>query len=77
MPKGTIISPKFWVLPVLLVSGAALISRSKTSPVQPNNYVLSGEKLGDQETLERVRKDWRKRNNGIGLRDVDRSGGGV
>ncbi|KAI9033856.1 hypothetical protein CLU79DRAFT_830220 [Phycomyces nitens] len=74
MPKATIASK---VLPILLITGAAVVSRSRASSIHPNIYVHSDKGLGDQETLERARTDWRKRNNGIGLRDVDRSGGGV
>ncbi|KAI8985969.1 hypothetical protein BDB01DRAFT_787053 [Pilobolus umbonatus] len=44
---------------------------------QPLIYIPSGEPHHDSANLDRIRAEWRLRNNGFGLRDVSRSGGGV
>lgn len=36
----------------------------------PLTYVPSGEPKNDTANLDRIRAEWRHRNNGIGLRDV-------
>jgi hypothetical protein len=36
----------------------------------PLKYVPSGEPQYDSANLDRIRAEWRHRNNGIGLRDV-------
>ncbi|KAI8391451.1 uncharacterized protein BYT42DRAFT_509458 [Radiomyces spectabilis] len=65
----------YWGLPLTLIA-AATYTKTKTVG-HPLQYVPSGEQRQDTENLERVRAEWRERNNGIGLRDVNRSGGGV
>lgn len=49
------------------------VSKVKSSSVitsHPLKYVPSGEPGYDSANLDRIRADWRHRNNGIGLRDV-------
>ncbi|KAG2172557.1 hypothetical protein INT44_002572, partial [Umbelopsis vinacea] len=47
---------------------------AETSLTHPQRFVASG---CDKEALESVQSEWKIRNQGIGLRDVRRSGGGV
>ncbi|KAL1930044.1 hypothetical protein VTP01DRAFT_1198 [Rhizomucor pusillus] len=73
--------PLFWTVPFSVVAGLAYLSvhasKHRAATAHPLKFVPSGEPSHDSEALERVRADWKRRNNGIGLRDVSRSGGGV
>ncbi|KAI9249058.1 hypothetical protein EDC94DRAFT_698311 [Helicostylum pulchrum] len=73
--------PLYWAVPLTLVVGTVYtVSKVKSTSlnsVQPLQYVPSGEPKCDSANLDRIRAEWRHRNNGIGLRDVSRSGGGV
>ncbi|KAG2198973.1 uncharacterized protein EV154DRAFT_499466 [Mucor mucedo] len=83
MPNQQILAkgPLYWAVP-LTVAAATVYTVSKVKStsmgqLQPLQYVPSGEPKFDSANLDRIRAEWRHRNNGIGLRDVSRSGGGV
>ncbi|KAI9494090.1 hypothetical protein BDB00DRAFT_820826 [Zychaea mexicana] len=70
----------YWAVPLTVLAAGTAYGlrqfryRASQHPIQ---FVSSGESKEDAEKLEHVRKDWRERNGGIGLKDVSRSGGGV
>lgn len=69
-----------WGVPLALMTGAAFYYNSckyKGHHSQPLKFEPSGQADHDSEKLEHIREDWKERNQGIGLRDVNRSGGGV
>ncbi|CDH53097.1 predicted protein [Lichtheimia corymbifera JMRC:FSU:9682] len=69
-----------WGVPLALVTGAVFYynsSKHKSDHSQPLKFEPSGQPDHDSEKLEHIREDWKERNQGIGLRDVNRSGGGV
>lgn len=61
-------------LPLTLVAGTVYtfskIKSTSIHSVQPLIYIPSGEPSFDSANLDRIRAEWRHRNNGIGLRDV-------
>lgn len=61
-------------VPFSVVAGLAYLSvhasKHRATTAHPLKFVPSGEPSHDSEALERVRADWKRRNNGIGLRDV-------
>lgn len=58
-------------VPLTLAAATAFYSlRSRAASVQPLRFVPSGEPSSDHQNLERIREDWKQRNQGIGLRDV-------
>ncbi|KAI8645185.1 hypothetical protein BD408DRAFT_411949 [Parasitella parasitica] len=71
--------PFYWAVPLTLVVATVYVSKIKTSSISshPLKFVPSGEPKFDSANMDRIRAEWRHRNNGIGLRDVSRSGGGV
>ncbi|KAI7885041.1 hypothetical protein K492DRAFT_172767 [Lichtheimia hyalospora FSU 10163] len=78
MPRPVHGSALYWSVPLTLAAATAFYSlRSRAASVQPLRFVPSGEPSSDHRNLERIREDWKQRNQGIGLRDVSRSGGGV
>ncbi|KAI8342106.1 hypothetical protein BC941DRAFT_415380 [Chlamydoabsidia padenii] len=72
-------STLYWALPLTLVAGSVYaVGKNRTHrPKNPLQFESSGETAQDNEQLEQVRAEWHQRNNGMGLRDVSRSGGGV
>lgn len=73
-------APLYWAVPLALVATSVYtVAKIRTSALvsHPLKYVPSGEPGYDSANLDRIRAEWRHRNNGIGLRDVSRSGGGV
>ncbi|ORE06295.1 hypothetical protein BCV72DRAFT_250121 [Rhizopus microsporus var. microsporus] len=79
IPKGSLYCR---AVPVTVVAATVYtFSRLKAASIVPVSHPLvfvpSGEPSFDSANLDRIRADWRLRNNGIGLRDVSRSGGGV
>ncbi|KAF1800092.1 hypothetical protein FB192DRAFT_1389983 [Mucor lusitanicus] len=68
-------------VPLTLVAATVYVSKIKASSISasshPLKFVPSGEPKFDSANMDRIRAEWRHRNNGIGLRDVSRSGGGV
>ncbi|CAO0790004.1 hypothetical protein V8B55DRAFT_1544225 [Mucor lusitanicus] len=73
--------PLYWAVPLTLVAATVYVSKIKASSISasshPLKFVPSGEPKFDSANMDRIRAEWRHRNNGIGLRDVSRSGGGV
>ncbi|KAI9285257.1 hypothetical protein BC943DRAFT_323905 [Umbelopsis sp. AD052] len=62
------------VIPIATVVTYSRAVNAETSLTHPQRFVASG---CDKEALESVQSEWKIRNQGIGLRDVRRSGGGV
>ncbi|KAI8328878.1 hypothetical protein BC941DRAFT_443988 [Chlamydoabsidia padenii] len=69
----------YWGLPLTLLAASAYkVGKNRTHlPKNPLQFESCGELGKDNEKLELVRAEWHQRNNGMGLRDVSRSGGGV
>ncbi|CAO3595690.1 unnamed protein product [Absidia cylindrospora] len=79
MKHLTLKSSLVWGVPLtLLAASAYTVGKNRTHrPKNPLQFESSGETRKDSEKLEHIRADWHQRNNGMGLRDVSRSGGGV
>ncbi|KAG0746752.1 hypothetical protein G6F57_010921 [Rhizopus arrhizus] len=83
MPNQTISKgPLYWAIPATVVAATVYtVAKFRAASITPVSHPLvfipSGEPSFDSANLDRIRDDWRSRNNGIGLRDVSRSGGGV
>ncbi|CDH56946.1 predicted protein [Lichtheimia corymbifera JMRC:FSU:9682] len=76
--QNDLFTAQLYIVPLTLAAATAFYSlRSRAASVQPLRFVPSGEPSSDHQNLERIREDWKQRNQGIGLRDVSRSGGGV
>ncbi|KAI7900355.1 uncharacterized protein BX663DRAFT_518388 [Cokeromyces recurvatus] len=72
--------PIYWAVVPFTIITVFTISKAgnKPSPSQhPIRFIPSGEPQFDSANMDRIRADWHLKNNGIGLRDVSRSGGGV
>ncbi|KAI9472412.1 MAG: hypothetical protein EXX96DRAFT_583971 [Benjaminiella poitrasii] len=71
----------YWAVPFTVIATAVYaVSRANKAASMashPIRFVPSGEPQFDSANMDRIRADWRHRNNGIGLKDVSRSGGGV
>ncbi|KAI8882882.1 hypothetical protein K501DRAFT_220380 [Backusella circina FSU 941] len=66
----------YWSIPLSLFAGGfyTFTKLKQHNAIVPQGlplqYTPSGEQSFDNENMEKIRAEWRLRNNGIGLRDV-------
>ncbi|CAO3608925.1 unnamed protein product [Cunninghamella blakesleeana] len=79
MKQLTLRTSLYWGVPLtLLVASAYNVNKARAhQPLNPTQFVSSCETRKDIEKLKYIRDEWYQKNNGIGLKDVSRSGGGV
>ncbi|CAO3616504.1 unnamed protein product [Cunninghamella echinulata] len=79
MKQLTLRTSLYWGIPLTLVVASAYnVNKARAHrQLNPIQFVSSGETRQDVEKLKSIRDEWYQKNNGIGLKDVSRSGGGV